>query len=297
MLDRESSFSHPEIVALLKNDFVPVAIDQAYQRRQQDAEGRFYQKIANQGPRKVGDGGPTTQGHYIATPDGAFLDYSNHRDPDGLLEILRESLEQYEPTAVAQIEAGKPDLKFAYGPPEGGLVVRVHSRILGGYDETDDPMKRIFQKGTGRDNFWIRKDEHEALVRGELFESLITRMARFHFVDNTRGEPTMWEESEIVETDLSLEDGVLSGSIHLKIDSGKREYRADLLGFIDVTAGQISRFDLLAKGFFRGEGQYTRGAPEGEFPLAIAFTLADGSDIADAVPPQGSRGWLDGYIR
>jgi len=142
VLDRASSFSHPEIVALLKNDFVPVAIDQAYQRRQKDAEGRFYQKIANQGPRKIGDGGPTTQGHYIATPDGAFLDYSNHRDPGRLLKILRESLEQYEPKAVAPIEAGEPDSKFAYGPPKGGRVVRVHSRILGGYDETDDPMSR-----------------------------------------------------------------------------------------------------------------------------------------------------------
>jgi hypothetical protein len=31
--------------------------------------------------------------------------------------------------------------------------------------------------------------------------------------------------------------------------------------------------------------------------LAIAFTLADGSDVADGVPPQGSRGWVQGYIK
>ena len=59
MLDRESTFANPAIVKLLQTRFIPVAIDQAYQRRQKDNEGKFYQKIANQGPRKIGRG--TTQ--------------------------------------------------------------------------------------------------------------------------------------------------------------------------------------------------------------------------------------------
>ena len=29
----------------------------------------------------------------------------------------------------------------------------------------------------------------------------------------------------------------------------------------------------------------------------LAFTLADGKDAADTIPPQGSRGWLPGYMR
>ena len=40
----------------------------------------------------------------------------------------------------------------------------------------------------------------------------------------------------------------------------------------------------------------TRNAPKGRFPFAVAFTLADGSDVADKIPPQGSRGWLEGYL-
>ena len=281
----------------MQNEFVPVAIDQAYQRRQKDAEGRFYQKIANQGPRKIGDGGPTTQGHYIAAPDGTFFDYNNNRDPEHLRDILRKSLTRYEPEKIAPIQPGKPDPKFVYGPPEGGFVVRVHSRILGGYEATDNPMRRIFQNGTGRDNLWIRKDEHASLLQGDLPESLVTRMLRFHFVDNTRGEPPMWEESEILKSDLMLDDGKITGSIQLANKKRNREFRADVLGFVDTEDGHVSRFDLLAKGQFQGEGRYTRGAPKGKFPLAIAFTLADGSDIADTVPPQGSRGWLDGYIQ
>ncbi len=297
MLDRESNFSHPEVVGLLKNRFLPVAIDQAYLRRQKDAEGRFYQKIANGGPRKVGDGGPTTQGHYIANPDGKFIAYSNHRDPEKLLSILEDALDDYQPSEAAPIEAGESDPRFVYGPPEGGLVVRAHTRILGGYEETKDRWRRIFQEGTGRDNFWIRKDEHEALARGQLAASLIERMQRFHFVDNTRGEPPMWEESEIKETMLSLEEGRVEGTVHLKTDSGDREFHAKVLGFIETNGEKVTRFDFVVRGEFRGEGQYTRGAPKGAFPLAIAFTLADGGDIADGIPPQGSRGWLDGYIR
>ena len=61
--------------------------------------------------------------------------------------------------------------------------------------------------------------------------------------------------------------------------------------------GKVTRLDVVAKGEFWGEGTYTRRAPKGRFPLAIAFTLADGKDAADTIPPQGSRGWVQGYIR
>jgi hypothetical protein len=54
---------------------------------------------------------------------------------------------------------------------------------------------------------------------------------------------------------------------------------------------------MVALGDFWGEGRYTRRAPSGKFPLAISFTLADGTDIADPLPPQAARGWLRGYIR
>jgi hypothetical protein len=66
---------------------------------------------------------------------------------------------------------------------------------------------------------------------------------------------------------------------------------------IETREGKVTRFDLVAKGEFWGEGTFTRGAPKGRFPLAIGFELADGTDLADKIPPQASRGWLQGYIR
>jgi len=296
VLDRASSFSHPEVVALLQNGFVPVAIDQAYHRRQKDNEGRFYRKIADAGPRSAGDGSPTTQGHYVATPGGEFLGYSNHRDVSRLLALLQDSLVRFEPDSTEPLEEGDPDRRYVYGPPEGGLVVRVFTRILGGYGEPTNSRQAIFQQATGRDNLWIRRDEHEELARGIMPESLLVRLARFHLVDNTRGEPPMWKADEIRSARCTVDDGVIRGRIHLATDSGDRTFEAELLGRLEVSENTVNRFDLVARGDFLGEGRYTRGAPEGKFPLGVAFRLAGGDDPADDIPPQGSRGWLAGYL-
>lgn len=296
MLDRASTFNNPKVVNLLQTRFIPVAIDQAYQRKQQDAEGHFYQKIANQGPRKVGDGDPTTQGLYTATPDGTFLGYNNNRNIADLLEQLQQALTQYQPNEVAPIVPGQPDRRFVYGPPEGGLVVRVHSKILEGYEKPKNDRQRIFQEGIGRDNFWIRADEHKALAKGQVPDSLVVRMARFHLVDNTRGEPPMWEAEEIQSHEVFLDEGILRGTVHLRNQSGERSFRAEILGFVEVEDEQVTRFDVVAKGLFRGEGEFTKEAPEGNFVIAMAFDLADGTDAADSIPPQGSRGWLENYI-
>ncbi|GIW80103.1 MAG: hypothetical protein KatS3mg105_1910 [Gemmatales bacterium] len=280
---------------MLKSKFIPVAIDQAYQRRQKDAEGEFYRKIASQGPRNNFQG--TTQGLYIATASGKLLVYNNNRGAERIKRLMKQALDQFKPEKVEPVAAGKPDPRYNPKPPVGGLVVRVRAKVLGGYPETDDPWQKIFQSAVSRDNLWISKAEHETLVRGQIPESLQKRLARFHLVDNTRGEPPMWREDEIRKLNLQLKDGRLTGIVHLETQNGDCGYQAEIYGIVETKAGQVTRFDLVAKGEFWGEGRYTRGAPKGKFPLAVTFELADGSDVADAVPPQGSRGWVQGYIR
>jgi hypothetical protein len=73
-----------------------------------------------------------------------------------------------------------------------------------------------------------------------------------------------------------------------------RGYEARLQGALtyDRAANRFTQVDLLAWGEAWGEGRYTGGAPQGRFPLVIAFSLA-GSAAADRVPPQGSRGLAD----
>jgi hypothetical protein len=300
VLDRASTFADPEIVKLLKTRFVPVAIDQANQRRQQDTEGDFYREIAGQGPRDDFQG--TTQGFYVATAGGTLLLYNNNRDPAKLRRLMRETLAEFEqgPEARRQAEAisaEQVDPRYNLEPPEGGLVVRVRAKVLGGYEPTTDRWRAIFQESVSRDNLWITAEEHEAMARGEVPGPLQRRLARFHLVDNTRGEPPMWSEEEIRSLRIRLEGGRLSGEVPLETDGGDRGYRADLLGFVEAEQGRVVRLDLVALGEAWGEGPYTRGAPEGKFPLAVSFSMADGTDIADRVPPQGARGWLAGYLR
>jgi hypothetical protein len=127
--------------------------------------------------------------------------------------------------------------------------------------------------------------------------SLQERIARFHLVDNTRGEPPMWKKEEIRQVDLQLREGTLTGVAHLENTRGDRGYETELFGVVEVKNNKVVRFDMVAKGDYWGAGRYTGGAPPGKFPLAISFTLADGTDLADQIPPQGARGWLRGYLR
>ena len=295
MLDRESTFKDPEIVRLLKSSFIPVAIDQAYQRRQKDTEGDFYRKIAGQGPRNNFKG--TTQGLYLATASGKLLGFNNNRGGDRIRSMMKKALDGFEAPAAAVIKRSKVDARYNPKPPEGGLVVRVQTKVLGGYEKTEDRWRKIFQNALSRDNLWVTKEEQDALAAGRVPLALQKRIARYHLVDNTRGEPPMWKADEIRSIEFSLKGGRLSGSVHLETASGERGYKASLLGQVETKNGRITRFDLVARGEYWGEGTYTRGAPKGRFPLAASFTLADGSDIADGVPPQGSRGWVRGYLR
>ena len=299
MLDRASTFAHPEIVELLKTRFIPVAIDQAYQRRQQDTEGEFYRRIAGQSPRN--DFEQTTQGNYVATAAGKLLLYNNNRDPEKLLRLLRQALRDLEDTPQASeakvLEATTTDSRFNVAAPEGGLTVRVNTKVMGGYEPTSNPWRSIFQNSISRDNLWITASEHAALLRGQFPESLQRRIARYHLVDNTRGEPPMWQPAELRTVDMQLRGTRLTGSVRLETEQADRGYKADLVGKVEVQDGRLARFDIVFLGQFWGEGPFTRGAPKGEFPLAISFTLADGSEVADQIPPQGSRGWVDGYLQ
>ena len=296
MLDRESTFANPEIVNFLTDNVVPVAIDQAYQRRQKDTEGEFYRKIVNQSPRKD-FGNQTTQGLYMAAADGRFLGYTNHRSPERVMRMLNEAWSIRTTTNSSALSNVTVDRQFNPELPRGGVEIRVQARILGGYDEPETQFERIFQTSLSRDNLWVTAQEHKQLVAGEVADSLATRIARYHLVDNTRGEPPMWRTSEIRSSKYSIVNGKLTGRVELSTESGDRSYSCDLLGTIEHDGTAITRFDVVALGQFSGEGRYTRNAPKKPFPLGISFTLSDGTDLADGIPPQGSRGWLDGYLK
>jgi hypothetical protein len=289
-----SILSDADIVNQLKTKFVPVAVDQHDHRRRQDAEGELFAKILKQAKRDT-DG--YSQGFYLFTAQGNLLEFENTLSADRMKAMLAGALKKFDPTAeVPEIKEGPKDARFVYELPEGGLIILVTSKVLGGYEEHADKTGQIRQTALGRDHLWLRKDETEALVKGSMPESVKVRLARYHLIDNTRGEAPMWRADEIKELELTLKDGRLAGSVHLETKTGERGYRSQFLGVVEAKDGKVTRFDTVARGLFWGEGAFSRGAPKGKFPFAVAFTLAGTKGEILEVPPGGARGNLKGYL-
>jgi hypothetical protein len=275
---------------------VNLAIDQWYTRRQKDPEGDFYRKIAGQSPQN--NFNSTTQGLFIAAPDGKLLGFTNNRSPEWVRAMLKKALADFRPAEAELLTNAKPDPNYNYRPPEGGLVVTVTTKVLAGYEAALNAEISFFQNSLGRDVLWVRKDEREALARGELMDSLKKRLAMFNLLDNTRGEPHHWEATEIKKLEMSLKGGVLTGTVHLETAAGDRAYISEIRGVVEAKEGKVTRFDVVSRGQAWGASGCTLvGKPKDRFTLAVACRLASGTDEADKVMPQGAKSWLPDYLR
>lgn len=271
---------------------MPVAVDQHIHRVRKDAEGELFARVLKQAGRGL-DG--RSQGVYLFAPDGKLLAFANTADAAHVKRLLQTALKKFDPDAPlpAFTDAGTKVLAEA---PKDGLIVDVTAKMLGGYEKDDKQGQRYLQS-VGRDHLWLRDDEAKALASGKLPDSAVRRLVRYHLIDNTRGEPPMWRDDEVKKLDLTLRDGKVTGTVRLETKSGDRGYDAEMLGHVEVKDGKVTRFDLLVRGQFWGEGTFTRGAPKGKFPLAVAFTLADPKLGISRVPPQAARGNVQSYLR
>jgi hypothetical protein len=331
---RAAAFSDPEVKAVLASAFVPVAENCSHLQRQQDAEGDLFRLIAEQG-HYGGRFQPTDtrQGMYACAPDGALLASCNVHGADRLLPVLREALARWERPDAAAGEAaaavaaeGATDRRYLRRPPEGGLVLRVWSRDLprdAAQDARPDDWRR---RAFNLDHAWFTAEEAAAMVPAEAAEgaeaawpaALARRVARYHLIDNVRGEPPMWRPEECVDAAIQVRvagvDGprvrlAASGRARLRgssrwVDDWSREARssdrgtdASIEGTLEWDAAQrrFLRFDLLAVGTRWGATQYnSRHDDPGPAPIGWAFELAGGGGGAlpgDATPPHGL--WSD----
>jgi hypothetical protein len=318
---RELTFADAKIIDIVNKNFVPVAMDDWFQRRRQDAEGEFFRKVADQGPRK-GQGGSTRQGIYAFTADGKLLQYRNSQDPDVMRAFLLSALKTWNnlPAAERRLAvAAVPELKKVdprYVPTlaKDTLILNVHARILDREDHFFCLGSCKFPGGqrASHDHLWIRAAEWQALLPLDpqkeqeiaIPAQLMYRLARYHLIDNTRGEPPMWARSEVRKAELKLnvaeitKDEVrlkLTGAFLLATDAdiktAKRGYDVSLLGEIryDPATRKITKWNAVALGEHWGEGGYTGGARPGRTPFGVAFELADPTRPADRVPPQAIR--------
>ncbi len=209
---------------------------------------------------------------------------------------IRQALARFDADQI--IASDKTDITDVRpSMPPGTKVARVNSRVLEGYAKVRSPQHRIMQQSIGRDHLWIMVDEQVALASGRFPDSLSRKIARFHLIDNTRGEPPMWEPGDVSHLAIRMdEQGAIHGDVRLATGDGQRGFEGTIQGQVESADNQLVQFDLLAKGLYWGEGKFTRSAPAGKFPFAVAIRLAPGDSIADQVLPQAIKGWHRQYI-
>ena len=304
MTDRLLVFSNPEVQKLLKEKFIAVTGDDWYQRRRDDDEGKFFRSVVRQSPRK---GSHTKQGHYVLTAGGRFLGFNNNRGPERRLKMMREALQKWE--AVRGQEKGlkipgegKADPRFHHELPKGAQIVKVFTRCL---EEQDGKLKKMSNDRVGNqaavDHLWLRQEEIAALGKlissggGEVPEYIAWRIAKFHLLDNTRGEPRSWKKSELKSWSLKVDGkGAMIGEFFIESPDGDQGYTGTIRGGLAVKEGKLTPFDALILGKHWGESRYTRGARPGKTLLGKVFQLSDGKLNRDRIPPQGIR-WAPGY--
>jgi hypothetical protein len=321
---RGLAFSDPEVIRLLSERFIPVAENCSPLQVQPDAKGEFFRKVAEQG-HYAGRTVPsaTRQGQYACTADGTLLASINARLADKLLGMLREALERWQQRPQAQAEQPGaaqyvPDPRYRTLYPEDGLVLRVVSRDLPRVADSRPQDWRT--QAVNYDFAWCTRAELLSLVSpnpqpGQRFPvawPIVRRLARFHLLDNVRGETPAWKEDEVRAAAMTLEvAGVEPPAVHLRLDGtvlniacgtwavrpfgekypqSERGYHCRVHGRLtfDRTQEQFTRFDVLAVGDRWGGTEHNcRWDDLAPAPLGIAFELA-GRSPQERVPPHAN---------
>jgi len=250
------------------------------------------------------------QGIYVFAAGGRCLGRLNSNNPEAVAGVLERALEKWE--QVAEIERRLPDdspvgsgHRWENGYPDGGLVLERIARDLPDSLEPRDAPLRPFN----RDQVWFSAAEArrwlpDAIRVGEQHavpERLGHRLARFHLVDNVRGQTIPYSEPE-VEASLRAEvTAVEDGAAHIRISGvvratalgpwlggdnywkPRREWPHAITTALhgqaryDLERGEFSSFDLVALGARRGRtvmNGRSRDNDGEDHPIGFVFSIA-----------------------
>lgn len=228
-------------------------------QRGDDAECRWFQKIAEQG-HYGGREGRTRQGIYFAAPDGTLLTSLNHRRPDRVVGAMRSALEKWKALSTSERSYGGDIEKEGEGVrrleawyPENGMALRVHCRDLPRPNAASRPRREDRPDWRSQawnvDNAWLDQKEARALVPDEFTvgatravpRKLVARLARLNLTDNVRGQTRPYKpehvETATLTTTITEQRGdrvciVLEGRIRMQEtgswNQGRDEVEHDL---------------------------------------------------------------------
>lgn len=291
-----SAFNNPEVIEMLQNQFVPVAVDGGLMRRRKDPEGDFYRKFAN------------TQARYVAAADGTSLAKKTWVPSPYLNDWMKAALAKFEALpdrskkpVVDATEVTKSTRPVA---PEGGLILTVTSRFLEGHEVASAANDQCAQL-PAYDRVWLTRAEWRKVlpkVKGnggsfEIDAELVRKLARFHTIDIIGRNRPPWPEASVKDCRLKGEvlargagtvDVRLSGSLAIEGESRpqanwepddgevKLDLNAEGVLRYDVARDEIVRFDLVVY------GPYSKGGRPSKIGFHFHLT---GVEASDGVPP------------
>ena len=309
--------------------FVAAADEVWYLHNRKGPECDFFRKFCEDG-HYGGRRRPTNtrQGIYCCTPAGEFLASVNTQDPRAMARMLETALAKWRtipgkrrylatPPAAGAGRAMRGEGRY----PAGGLVLAVYSRDLPRKKRPDDWRARAWN----RDYAWFRRIEARAFLPEEIArgathtvpEALVARIARFHLVDNVRGQTLPYRASDVKEARLETQVVAVRGTrVEIRMTGrtrtwvegrwhvggmrsqpveAKRGFLANLAGraVFDKKTGRFVAFELVAAGTRTGGTRYNaRHDDLGPAPMGVALVLA-GESPAERVAPAffWSYGW------
>lgn len=252
----------------------------------------------------------TTQGTYIVTPSGKWLGSDHSLKPQGLESFLKFGLSRWQELTRKERLGSLPGkaaraTKSKY--PKGGLVLSV---VLRKFPNTaaGRRSRRHGAVAWNQDFAWFNKAEAAQFLPGKLKkgarhdvpQSLVHRLARFHFTDTVRAFADPFPKrcievarltAIVLERDgdrvsLRLEGAVRSSQSDMSRYARRqrlarrpeRGYDCSLLGFatFDLKRKRFVKFELIARGTHHGGGARSG---RGSVPMDIALTLSDGAPM------------------
>jgi hypothetical protein len=327
VIARQSVWTDAKVKGLTAK-FIPAADEVGRLQSGSDAECRLFQKIAEQG-HYGGRTQPsrTRQGTYAITADGTLLASWNKNDPRIVARKLRESLKTWnrlkaegrtfegeDPLDITELD--RADRYF----PEGGLVLKVYTRDL----PRDPPQEEPWADAWNQDFAWFTKKEARPFLPGKIAPGrsrkvprpLVERLARFHFLDNVRGQTPPFPARAIEEATLTGRVTAVDGDVvSLRLEGRTKAVEKgdwSIQGFQDMNQpsgqergldmkilgsarfdrkrGRFVGFEVVAVGTRWGGTQYNcRGNDLAPAPFGAVLSLA-GESRAERVAPAHFRG-------
>jgi len=191
-------------VIALASRFVCAADEVWRLQRGSEAECLFFQRAINAGERITDRG--SRQGTWLLAPDGTLLARVGTRDPERVARVLEEALERWE--ALPDIHKRLPqDAQLGGHRWEGSFPVEglVLDRVVRELEADGSPAR-----SWNPDFAWFSAGEVRAMIPAGTapgvtvrLDRLALRLARFHLVDNARGQTLPYAAEEVVKAELS----------------------------------------------------------------------------------------------